>query len=792
MDLRNDKGQIVRLSRPLTRPGGEGQVFEIENSSTMVAKVYHQPVDAAKSAKLHYQVQSPKPVFNGVAAWPADVLVDPGNPRVVRGIVMPRMAGKEIHKLYGPADRAVEFPAVGWDFLIHVAMNCGVAFETLHEQGVLMADVNEGNVLVKEGDGRVGLIDCDSYQIRNGSGCFLCDVGVPMWTPPELQGQDFRSVQRTPNHDRFGLAIIIFRLLFMGRHPFAGIPTGRDQFEIEEAIKRCLFAFSPQTWSRGVKPPPLALPLGAVPERLRQLFERAFLQGSVAANARPTGREWALELKALLAALKRGCVDPGHKFWNGLTSCPWCEIVTEGGPNFFISVSVRLGSVNWAADFATFWATIERVVHGALMSEQVAVPAIGRATPRPMPLGRPQVPGLSAPVAPAKPAPLPRPVVAAPVLPGMPVMAPPARLPAVPLGRSESVARVCFLGTCFFGLAALLCFNLDLSAAAMGAGWGTVTCLIVAFMKAGQARVEMRQRREAERAARAEERRVAAEEHAQHMSEYEAQVEELTKKHASAVAQAEAEYRREWVKQDQEYQKAYNDYLAKQRVYDDAQRRYAEEVGVWNAEVDVRTDNDERARRGLNAAVEELEALLSAYKVHVNMAFPGLEAARQRFEKARADELAGMRVLHQRRQELQLRQFLGTQLIQNADITNIGSGRKATLNAYGIGSALDIHPGMSVPGFGEALMSNLMGWRQSCVGRFRYNPNTQLPAAEVNAVKIKHAQTRQSALAELRGGAARLDSLETRTRAEASRAKMEILSLARAHAQAIADVTACS
>jgi DNA-binding helix-hairpin-helix protein with protein kinase domain len=672
-------------------------------------------------------------------------------------------------------------------------MNCSVAFETLHEQGIVMADVNEGNLLVKENDGRVGLIDCDSYQVRNGGGYFLCDVGIPMWTPPELQGQNYRGLQRTPNHDRFGLAVIIFRLLFMGRHPFAGIPTGRDQFEIEEAIKRFLFAFSDKTWSRGVKPPPFSLPLGAVPERVRQLFERAFLQGSVSPNARPTGREWALELKALLSALKKGCIDPGHKYWNGLTSCPWCEIANRpGGVNFFISVTVRLGSANWAADFASFWSTIERVVHGALMSEQVAVPAIGRATPRPMPLGKPQAPTLSAPVAPAKPAPLPRPVVAAPALPEMPVMAPPARLPAVPLGRSESVARMCFLGTCFFGLAALLCFNLDLSAAAMGAGWGTVTCFIVAFMKAGQGSVEMRQRKEAERAARAEERRVAAEEHAQRMSEYEAQVEELTKKHALAVAQAEAEYRREWLKQDQEYQKAYNDYLAKQRVYDDAQRKYAEEVGVWNAEVDVRTNNEDRARRGLNAAVEQLETVLSSYRREVSMAFPALEVARQRFERSRADELADMRVLHQRRQELQLRHFLGTQLIQNADISNIGSGRKATLNAYGIGSALDIHPGLSVPGFGDALVRNLMGWRRYCESRFHYNPNTQLPAAEVNAVKIKHGQTRQSALAELRGGAAKLDSLEIKTRAEASRAKMEILNLARAHAQSIADLNACA
>ena len=792
MELRNDKGQSVRLLRPLTRPGGEGQVFEIENAPAMVAKVYHQPAEPQKVTRLRYQVQVAKPDLRNIAAWPTELLLDPRNPSVVRGIVMPRMAGKEIHKLYGPGDRAAEFPAVGWDFLIHVAMNCGAAFETLHEQGVVMADVNEGNLLVKEGDGQVGLIDCDSYQIGNGSGYFLCDVGVPMWTPPELQGQDFRGMKRTPNHDRFGLAVIIFRLLFMGRHPFAGIPTGRDQFEIEDAIKRGLFAFSPQTWGRGVKPPPLALPLGAVPERLRQLFERAFLQGSAAVGARPTGREWALELKALLAALKKACIDPGHKFWNGLTSCPWCQIVTEGGPNFFISVSIYTGTDNLSGDFTSFWATIERVAHGTLMNEKVALPTVGTLAPRAMPLSKPQIPSLSAPIAPSKPLPLVKPTVVAPMLPVMPVMAPPARLIAMPLGQSENAARVCALGAVFFGLAAILSFNLDLSANALAAGIGTMTCLIVVFVKARQARVETRRRIKAQRTWRAEERRVAAEEHEQRLSEYEAKVEELTQKHVMAVAQAEALHRREWDRQDHEYRTAYNDFLAKQRVYDDSQKKFSEAMDAWNTEVNVRTSNEDRARRALNGAVKQLQILLNGYRIQVAKEVPVLESAKKRIEKAKSDELADMRVLHQKRQELQLRQFLGTQRIQNSDIPNIGSSRKATLSAYNIYSAADVHPGMKVTGFGYSLIGNLMAWRRSCEARFRYDPNAQLPIAEINAVKIKHAQTKQSALAELRGGAAKLDSLENKTGASASKLKTEILTLTRAHAQAIADRAACS
>ena len=68
----------------------------------------------------------------------------------------------------------------------------------------------------------VVLIDCDSFQVNTNGRCYPCEVGVPLYTPPELQKKSFRELIRTRNHDRFGLAILIFQLLFVGRHPYAG------------------------------------------------------------------------------------------------------------------------------------------------------------------------------------------------------------------------------------------------------------------------------------------------------------------------------------------------------------------------------------------------------------------------------------------------------------------------------------------------------------------------------------------------------------------------------------------
>src|SRR3982750_4419563 len=112
MDLLSDRGKTVRLLRPLTRPGGEGQVFEVAGSDS-VAKIYHQPADSQKVNRLRYQIQAVNPGLRKIAAWPTELLVDPHNRGIVRGVLMPRISGKEIHKLYGPADRQAEFPLAG-------------------------------------------------------------------------------------------------------------------------------------------------------------------------------------------------------------------------------------------------------------------------------------------------------------------------------------------------------------------------------------------------------------------------------------------------------------------------------------------------------------------------------------------------------------------------------------------------------------------------------------------------------------------------------------------------------
>src|SRR5260221_336565 len=68
----------------------------------------------------------------------------------------------------------------------------------------------------------VRLVDCDSFQVIANGKAFLCEGYVDEYLSPELQGLSLSGLTRTENHDRFGLAVLIYQLLFVGRHPYQG------------------------------------------------------------------------------------------------------------------------------------------------------------------------------------------------------------------------------------------------------------------------------------------------------------------------------------------------------------------------------------------------------------------------------------------------------------------------------------------------------------------------------------------------------------------------------------------
>lgn len=307
--------------------GGEGTVYSCE-SAELVAKIYHEPIDEEKAEKLRWMAVNKNDQLLKVAAWVVDVLQDAPSGKVV-GFLMPSVRAKEIHELYSLKSRRVYFPEATWHFLVHTAGNVARAFYNLHRNDHIMGDVNHGNCVVLA-DGTAKLIDCDSYSVKTEKLRYPCEVGVATHLAPELQGADLSEVERETKHDNFGVAVIIFQLLFLGRHPFAGNYLGVEDKSIEDCIRELRFAYGEGADHRKVKQPPGTLSLSSVSPRIAMMFERAFLT-----EDRPEPREWIEALGDLSENLEQCGLHPGHFYFNELARCPWCELEGQTGLMLF-------------------------------------------------------------------------------------------------------------------------------------------------------------------------------------------------------------------------------------------------------------------------------------------------------------------------------------------------------------------------------------------------------------------------------------------------------------------------
>ena len=322
------RGEAIRLGQKIGA-GGEGVVYEVEDRGEFVAKIYYEMPSPERAEKLVVLARLGTERLFRLSAWPVDVLFDaPGN---VAGFMMKKISdAEEVHNLHSPKSRLQKFPEASWAFLIYVAANFARAVAVVHEHGLVIGDVNPKNTLVTK-KATVFLLDCDSFQVTADGKTYRCEGGFPEYTPPELQGVPFREVDRNQEHDYFGLAVVIFQLLFMGRHPYSGRFMGGGELPLERAIKEFRFAYGADSESRWMKQPPGTLALGALPAPITDLFRRTFLSK----RDRPRPSEWIVPLELLAKSLKRCGLHSGHQYYRELSVCPWCGIETSARIRLF-------------------------------------------------------------------------------------------------------------------------------------------------------------------------------------------------------------------------------------------------------------------------------------------------------------------------------------------------------------------------------------------------------------------------------------------------------------------------
>ncbi len=327
----DSSGQPVKLGAQLGS-GGEGAVFAVEGQPALAAKIYHRtPLAADHREKLEAMIERQSGALAVVSAWPQSLLLNPRGEAC--GILLPKIVDAlQLHELYGTSNRRAQFPYVKWHHMVLAARNVAAAFECMHKSGIVVGDVNQGNLLVDR-EMCVRFIDCDSFQVEANGNVYNCPVGTPHFTPPELQSKKLRDKPRTPEQDRFGMAVLIFHLLFVGRHPFAGRYYGDGELTIERAIAERRFAFSKDRSETLVEPPPASLQRGDVSPGVAALFEAAF-RGEP--DERPKARRWVEALEEMVRHRKACPMDQAHIYCALGKECPWCRIEDEGGPAFFV------------------------------------------------------------------------------------------------------------------------------------------------------------------------------------------------------------------------------------------------------------------------------------------------------------------------------------------------------------------------------------------------------------------------------------------------------------------------
>ena len=303
-----EQGQNIQLGKLLGQ-GAEGTVHLVRHSPDTAVKIWTDSSQAKELArKIRAMTQNPpwlRPDTNRQhppAAWPTGIITDQnGSPL---GFAMPALDPNQyrsIFNYFNPQARSQLHSRPNDQTLASIGANLAAAVAALHHAGHVIGDVNELNTMVGP-QGQVTLVDADSMQVKDPQTGRLwrCTKGRDDYTPPRLQGTTLRDHDRTPDDDRFGLAVLIFKLLMDGQHPFASTSPleAIANITLAQKIRQEYYPYNesghtPQEHRPSV---PYQHAWQDLDFNLRHLFRRAFDPDARVLGARPTPEEWQEEL----------------------------------------------------------------------------------------------------------------------------------------------------------------------------------------------------------------------------------------------------------------------------------------------------------------------------------------------------------------------------------------------------------------------------------------------------------------------------------------------------------------
>lgn len=295
------QGTAQTLGNELAR-GGEGVIYPLAKRPEVLVKCYHAKVLQQRGDALQQKVgammQKAAMHRQGRLAWPQLNLFDAHQQWI--GYAMYRHPGVPLFYLAHPMLCREYFPDLTRQTLTSMLLTLINQIKTLHAYGVFLGDVNLHNILCNPDTMELSLIDCDSYQITLDGTHYPCPVGSADMTPLEHQDCRFETLRHTRESETFAVAILLFKCLMLGRHPY-DIVGGSDPVS---NLKSGRFAYG--KGNRGVPAGSWYKIWSHMPFKLKSAFITTFQEGATAPEKRTSLATWASLLEVYQRDMKKG------------------------------------------------------------------------------------------------------------------------------------------------------------------------------------------------------------------------------------------------------------------------------------------------------------------------------------------------------------------------------------------------------------------------------------------------------------------------------------------------------
>ena len=282
-----------------------------------------QGLEQKLEAMLLNRPNFPKTVKDGVEcvqiAWPDAILEDENGFCV--GYLMPMINMDEAVSLDHLMQKAIR-TKLGlpekYAYRVFAAYNVTSMVAAMHKCGHYIVDLKPSNVSVYKDTMMVAMVDCDGFSIKGeNDNRYPAEFVSEEYIYPE--GMDLGCDEMGEEQDKFALAVMIFKLLNNGIHPFSGVPRKNDveMLTIQNRIEEYHYAYG--LWPDSYQAPHPYSIHEYFDKKTLELFERAFVKGL----ERPSAKEWQEHLWTLMHNLKPCKKNPNHVYFTS-KGCGLC------------------------------------------------------------------------------------------------------------------------------------------------------------------------------------------------------------------------------------------------------------------------------------------------------------------------------------------------------------------------------------------------------------------------------------------------------------------------------------